>query len=263
MYRKYFSIAYIRLIETFQYRAEMLIWQLIESIPAITFTIIILQMPDNQIGGLDKSHLVMYYLLTIIVSRFIGYYFTDHQAKLIRTGEFSKFLLIPVQYHLGLLASSLIKYAYQFLFIILPLYVTLVSFYSGSIVWPKFQNFLIFLLFILVGNIINFILQTIIVSLAFFFKTVEGLKHALWVCNAVFGGAMLPIYFLPSWLQNFSNLLPFKFFYHIPISFYLGLLEFDQIGLYLFQAFCWLGLLILISTTIWKYGLRKYSAVGG
>jgi len=68
---------------------------------------------------------------------------------------------------------------------------------------------------------------------------------------------------MPQIMQKIANFLPFKYFHYFPVKLYLGHLSSFEIaqgflilGFWLVAAFC-------IYKTVWHFGTRRYSAVGG
>ena len=261
--RKYLALAQIRLVDISHYRAELLLWQLIDILPLATIMLVLTQIPNKQMGKFSINQLISYYLLSLIISRFISYYFSEYQANKIRTGEFSKYLMIPMRIGELLFVDSFVRTLIRFALISAPFLLFFVFLFKDYFVLPSSGRLAFFLLILLMANVLNFLIQMIMLAAAFYLKTIEGLKHAQWIASSVLGGSLIPISFLPGWLQKITEFLPFRLFYFVPISIYMGKFKLDEMVGYVFQAFLWIVVLTILCVYFWKMGLKKYSAVNG
>ncbi len=261
--KKYIALAKIRFIDTINYRAETMLWQIIELIPILSMVFVWLAMNQKQVGGYSLAQIITYYFLSLVISRFISYHFSDYLAQQIRTGEISAYLMKPIQFIRIAFVDSFTRTMIRFGILFIPLLIALWLLFQSYWIIPQLSSVGWFILLIIMANLICFLLEMILLSLAFFFKSIDGLKHAQWMFESVLGGATIPLTFLPSWLQTISQWLPFKLLYYLPISVFLGQVNQEQIYLSLFQSLAWLLILGLLLLYLWKQGLKRYSAVGG
>jgi ABC-type uncharacterized transport system permease subunit len=76
------------------------------------------------------------------------------------------------------------------------------------------------------------------------------------------GGYGIPLVLYPDSLQNIFNLLPFKFLYYIPSLILSGVARPD-LSHTLIQGAVWSVVLLFASVSLWRLGIRRYSAVSG
>jgi ABC-2 type transport system permease protein len=260
--RKYLAIAKIKLLDAFEYRSEVILWQIIELIPILTITMVWLTIGKTQIQNYSTSQLITYYLTAIIIGRLVEYHFADWQADNIRTGRFSINLVKPLSIAPSLFANSLSGKIMLFFITTIPLFSIILFFFRQYLILPHINQIVPFIIMLVLGNLISFFLEMIIVACAFFLKNVNGIRHFKWMSTAVLGGYIIPLTLLPNWLQTITNFLPFKYLYFAPISIFLGQMNNQQIITSYLTAIIWIIILWSIQKLLWRRGIRAYSAVG-
>jgi ABC-2 type transport system permease protein len=98
---------------------------------------------------------------------------------------------------------------------------------------------------------------------AFWFDQSKSLIHLKWMSEGIFGGAWLPLYFFPQWLQIFAKFTPFYYWFFFPIELVLKKLSPSEITFGLAASVAWVIILKILTTRLWHKALYKYSAVGG
>jgi ABC-2 type transport system permease protein len=63
-------------------------------------------------------------------------------------------------------------------------------------------------------------------------------------------------------VQNLSAYLPFKWTFGFPIEALIGQLNNQQLLSGLLSQAAWIGAGILLVAVVWRFGIRRYSAVG-
>ena len=91
---------------------------------------------------------------------------------------------------------------------------------------------------------------------------ISGLFQTIDVFMVIFAGIIMPLSFYPPMLQKIAYLLPFAYYYYIPVTvMQSNLLLSAQINIILMQLF-WLILAIFIYKKMWHAGVKKFTAVG-
>jgi ABC-2 type transport system permease protein len=91
----------------------------------------------------------------------------------------------------------------------------------------------------------------------------EGISRLAPGLVFVFSGIMVPLPFLPSWLQSVSNLMPFRGLIDTPLRVYLGQLQGSDAFAALVLQWVWLFVMIVIGRAVLSRGLRRLVAQGG
>jgi ABC-2 type transport system permease protein len=98
------------------------------------------------------------------------------------------------------------------------------------------------------------------------FWTVQTLGVAVIYTFAAqfFGGALIPLFFLPAPLRMLAELLPFQAQVHIPLSIYTGrIAEADAIARAIGLQLFWIGALALLAGAVWQRARRIVTVYGG
>ena len=119
--------------------------------------------------------------------------------------------------------------------------------------------------------IISLILASILVSvLVLFFHTIclftlddKGIMNIFMVVADLLSGLVLPIPFFPKFLQNISNILPFRYVHDFPYRLFVGNINYTEGIIGMIIQIVWIILLILIGRLLTKKALNKAVIQGG
>lgn len=99
----------------------------------------------------------------------------------------------------------------------------------NALLFPATLADVFFLLSALLGNMIFLLLNTILGYTAFWLGNVWYIQWFLTAAMYVFGGEMVPFWFLPDKLNIITWFMPFRCVLFIPMEMYLGRLSMNQI----------------------------------
>ena len=74
---------------------------------------------------------------------------------------------------------------------------------------------------------------------------------------------MIPIWFMPEWLQQIVNVTPFSSIYFTPVQIYLGQLSGKEIAGKCLLQIVWIVCMYGLGSVLWKRGQRKLVIHGG
>lgn len=83
------------------------------------------------------------------------------------------------------------------------------------------------------------------------------------VISDILSGLVLPIPFFPKYLQNVSNLLPFRYISDFPFRLYVGNITINEGLKGLIIQIIWIIILIIIGRILMKKALKKAVIQGG
>jgi len=264
--KKINAIFRLFVIRALQYRSEMLIWLFIESSPFLVMFALWQKVFDQQasIKGFTLVQIIQYYLLILIVSSLVDSHFEGTRCQEVRLGKIDFKMIRPLSYFQEILWQDLSSKFIYFLLgipVFLAIFVFLVhNFNVSSLNWPSVYQWGWFSFFMIVGFALNFLLAFWIVLGAFWMEGSQGLEHFKWILVNLFSG-MIPLAFLPGWMQQLANLLPFKFMLAVPI----GVMQ-DTYVVSRFDVSYALGAVAVMSLVAfwgWQRAIMKYSSVGG
>lgn len=266
MLRKWRALFQTYFISSLEYRSEMLMWLILALVPLMILLLVWQSLLQGQatLRGYELGQIVQYYLMVIFINETTASHFENWRVTQIREGKIDHFMTRPLSFLQDILMGDLARKA---LYLILTLPIYIVAWIMISKVWPGPQLILNFqtvstTVFLLAGTyLIEFLLALIIVILGFWIEGSEGLEHFKWLSISLFSGWLIPIVFMPLWLQKWVSYLPFKYMFAVPIGILQGTHTLDWGGyVYVLSFVIWLWLLAM---WLWHFARQKYASAGG
>ncbi len=132
----------------------------------------------------------------------------------------------------------------------------------GPLTSFRLETLPLLLLVTALAFVLEFSVMSIIGLLAFFFEDVNSFLFIYHKIVFVLGGLLLPIEFLPGWLQGIARALPFNLSVYAParlfVSWDAGLFVFS-VGMQVF----WITVTLVVLIVLYRYGIRRVSINGG
>lgn len=134
----------------------------------------------------------------------------------------------------------------------------------GSVTAPASKSaLLLYVVSTVVGYAITLFLETSVQLIAFWTLETMGFSLAYRVLAQFFSGALVPLWFMPGWLQDVAQLLPFQATVYGPLSIYVGRAEVNQVVHTIALQIVWLVLLTAFVRAIWLRALHRVVVQGG
>ena len=128
--------------------------------------------------------------------------------------------------------------------------------------WGKysFSEMLVFLLSVLLGFTLLFLVMFLLGSLTFWLKSVLTLRDIFWVVLCIFSGELIPLEFFPAHFRFLQN-NPLVCIYDIPYRVLNGGsgLRMELLGFQLIHILLW-GAIVAF---VWNIGVKHYESQGG
>jgi ABC-2 type transport system permease protein len=113
------------------------------------------------------------------------------------------------------------------------------------------------------GLVILYYLQQLI-DLACFWTVVNfQLVIVYGILQNVLAGALVPLWFFPSWFISIDQWLPFQSTLNVPLSLYIGRIPVSGLGQNLAVQVLWIALLAIILTVVWRRAAARVTVLGG
>ena len=129
-----------------------------------------------------------------------------------------------------------------------------------SITLPRLSLFII-------AMILSIILMTVLTLfyhvICLFTLDEKGVVNIFMVISDILSGMVIPIPFFPKYLQNISNILPFRYITDFPFRLYVGNISIDQALNGIIIQIIWIIILILLGRLITNKALKKAVIQGG
>jgi ABC-2 type transport system permease protein len=119
----------------------------------------------------------------------------------------------------------------------------------------------------LASSVLSFVLvwtlSAAVALMTFWTGSLGNLGHLKDALVRFLSGALIPFWFLPRWLEDISEWLPFPLMLQTPLAIYIGrITPRDVWAALLLQAF-WCGVLTLLVVGLWRTGRRRLLSQGG
>lgn len=110
--------------------------------------------------------------------------------------------------------------------------------------------------------ILDFCVLSIIALMAFFMEDVNSLTFIYHKIVFVLGGLLIPVDFLPDWLQSIARVLPFNLVVYAPAKLFVAWDSAQFLQVVVLQV-VWIGVIGLVLAGLYRYGTRRLSINGG
>jgi ABC-2 type transport system permease protein len=110
---------------------------------------------------------------------------------------------------------------------------------------------------------VNFCFAAMIGLAAFWTVELTAFNMIFYFLSVFLSGGLVPLWFLPTWVQRIAAWLPFQSLAHLPLSIYIGKIEGAAVWIALLKQVAWIGVLSAIAWLIWKAAERKVIVQGG
>jgi ABC-2 type transport system permease protein len=270
--RKYLRIFRVSLIERLAYRGDFFLSTILRFLPMVT-TILLWgaiyagaakTTGETQLAGYDYSEMIAYLLLTHISRAFSSMPgLAAGICRDIRDGSLKKYLLQPLDM-LGYLVAYRAAHKCAYIATVaLPyacLFAACASYFTHL---PDLTTFAAYLASLLLAFIIGFHFEACIGAVGFWLLEVSSLLYIINTLNYFISGHMFPIDLLGGKWAAFLKALPTQYLAYFPAAVFLGKVQGDALWHGLLEAVGWAVALMFVSRTLYRVGLRRYSAFGG
>lgn len=125
------------------------------------------------------------------------------------------------------------------------------------------KMFVLFILSAILGYGVLWTISYAVQMLAFWLVNIWSIVTIKNVFVNVLSGSMIPLWFMPDWMQGIIKFTPFSSIYFTPVQIYLGQLENSEIVKQCIVQIIWIGLIYLGGSVLWKKGQKKLIVQGG
>ena len=249
--------------QQFQYRAATymyLVGMVAEPVIYLVVWSTIADQSGGMVGGLTAGELAAYYIVWTLV-RTMNIVFTPYGWEWrIREGELSGQLLRPlhpIHYDLAWFAGGKVPWVLFYL----PIAVVLTLVFN-----PTFDvrplEVAVFAVAVWGAYLIRTFNQTALGLICFWTTRVGALFQLYIALELLLSGRLVPLTLFPEWVQSVAWFLPFRWTFYFPIQTLVGdLTNAELLGGLAMQLF-WTVVGIGVFSLVWRYAIRRYTAVG-
>jgi ABC-2 type transport system permease protein len=281
---KYAKIFRVSLIERMTYRGDFFLSTLLRFLPMVT-TILLWEAiyagsGQERLSGLSwkqktgaadvkmisfSRNEMIAYLLLIHISRMFSSMpgLAAGIARDVRDGTLKKYLLQPID-----MIAYLVSYraAHKAAYIATSSLPYLLLFFLCRSYFDHFPDLLTVCAYVaslLLGFVIGFFFETGIGMIGFWFLEVTSLLYVVNTLNFFISGQMFPLDLLPPVFAGALKAMPFQYMAYFPAAIFLGKVTGVQLVYGLGIELAWAVVFVAAANSLYRLGLRRYSAFGG
>jgi len=248
--------------ETLAYRAEFLVWILTTTLPLVMMGLWTTAASEAPVNGKGPEHFVAYYLATLIVRNLAGSWVAWQISEEIRVGTMSMRLLRPIHPFIALAASHLAAVPFRSL-VVLPIAFALLLSSGASALTTDPLQLVLLVPSLALAWLITFTFLFGIGCFAFFVTKTMALLNLYFGVFSLLSGYLLPLELMPSWIARVAEWLPFRFMLSVPVELMTKSLAAGELATLMLAQLAWAVACLAGALWIWRYGLRRFEAVGG
>ncbi len=261
--RKYFAVFKVNWQKSFEYRADFFGHVGMGMIAFIVMYFVWSAVFNGRttFNGYTFSAMMTYVMLTRFLHFVMRGNIGREIASEIKEGKLSVYLIKPFSYLKYWFSIFLANRSFEFL---IRFFMLVVSFLllPGVIVFEGVPRLALFLFFAFLALLINFLINLLMSSFAFWLTDVRLFRSTLMMVIDFLAGAMIPLDVLPWVLKKISFVLPFQYVAYFPIRVYQGAIAPSEMIKNFFFLIAWILVLSYLLKFVWKRGVKHYEAIG-
>jgi ABC-2 type transport system permease protein len=260
----YLVEARIAIAEQIQYRAANYMYMLGMVAEPVIYLVVwstVAEQQGGSVGGYTPGALAAYYIVWTLV-RNINIVFTPYGwEERIREGRLSAQLLRPLFPIVEDLAFFLgWKPVVILLWLPIAAFLALVF---HPVLNPSPFAIAVFFVSLLGAYLIRSLNQTSLGLITFWTTRVGPIFQLYIAAELLLSGRLVPMSLMPDWVQRLADVLPFRWTFGFPIEAIVGNLSNDQLLRGLAAQLLWIIVGSILVRVVWRFAIRRYSAVSG
>jgi ABC-2 type transport system permease protein len=260
----YVQEAKIAIAQQIQYRAANYFYMIGMVAEPVIYLVVwqtVAAQQGGSVAGITAGEFAAYYIVWTLV-RNINIVFTPYGwEERIREGQLSAQLLrplFPIVEDLGFFLGW--KPVVILLWLPIAIFLSLVF---HPVLNPTPLAIAVFAVSLLGAYLIRSLNQSS-VGLVTFWTTRVGPIFELYIAvELLLSGRLVPMALMPGWVQAIANVLPFQWTFGFPIEALVGNLSTERLLGGLAMQLLWIVIGSVVVRVVWRFAVRRYSAVAG
>ncbi|WP_299413301.1 ABC-2 family transporter protein [Acaryochloris sp. IP29b_bin.148] len=258
LFRKIKAFLVVYYAYMLEYRAELLLWVLANSLPLIMMGVWSQAATGGQFS-LTALDFARYFIAVFVVRQFtIVWVIWDFEREVVE-GKLSPRLLQPIDpvwHHVaGHASERLARLPFSTGLVILFFIL-----YPQAFWWPNLMGLIGGILAIVLAFTLRFIIQYTFALFAFWVERATAIEQLWFLFYLFLSGMIAPLDLFPDAVRNVVEWTPFPYLIYFPVSLLVGIPTPVAKGFAIMLAWCGLGL--LINRWLWRRGIKHYSGMG-
>jgi ABC-2 type transport system permease protein len=216
---------------------------------------------QGSVFGYDQSQMITYIFIIGILQSLILASILHGLAQQIYSGDLSYELLKPVNIYVYLGIQDLADKLKNFGFVVIESMILFLIF-QPILTLPSLFNSALFILWLVGGVILNFLITLLFGSFGFWSPETWGPRFLFFMFLDFTAGRLFPLDILPELAQKVLFFTPFPYLSFVQTQLFLEKLDPNQLFSYSLGLCLWIGITSILVKTIWQRGLKDYAAAG-
>lgn len=214
----------------------------------------------KSFGGYALESIVAYFITTSFLYNVILIHRQELISRDIVEGGLSTLLVRPLSYPLQIFCRAMVsRIVYTAIGAVL---IYIVSLFIIQFPMPAPQNIALGILAILFATILYTCFDFSLGILSFWLARSNGPRWIFSTIGMLASGIMFPIDLLPSWLEKILFATPFPYIIYFPASVVVGHFDSTSLTQGMLAGFFWSVVLIILTATAWRRGIRTFDGSG-
>jgi ABC-2 type transport system permease protein len=241
-----------------EYRAELLLWALSNSLPFILMGVWI-QASQGGRFGLSPLDFARYFLAAFVVRQFNVVWVIWEFEKEVVQGKLSNKLLQPldpVWHHFAAHVAE--RFArLPFIFVLVGLFFAL---YPSSFWIPNLIQVVEFVVVVAIAFSLRFLIQYTFALFAFWTERASAIEQFWFLIYLFLSGLVAPLEVFPEHVRQIVLWTPFPYMVHFPSAIVIGLSV--NFGKGIAVMLIWGVIFYVLNRWLWRKGLKHYFGMG-
>lgn len=261
---KYFVVAKNTWAEMLAYRLNFFLWRVRSLIFILTFYFLwrAIIPQDGSVFGYSQSQMLTYILGVWFLSEIVMSSRSQGIGEEITNGNLSNYLIKPFNYFLYWFAKDIGDKLMNTAFAVVELMLIFILFHPPFFLQTDLITLFFFLLSIAIGLVLFFFINVSLGMIGFWTTEIWASRFIFFMIFNFFAGIYFPLDILPRQLYSFYQFLPFSYFLYFPLKIYLGGLTLSETLIGIVIGLSWVVIFYFFLNTLWRKGLRLYTAEG-
>jgi ABC-type uncharacterized transport system permease subunit len=261
---KYISYFKSGLQVSLKYKFEVYMWVVNSVMQVMLYYFLWRAIFANKatMNGFNLSTMVSYILLATLINNIVPVFHWGDFARLVKTGDIVVELIKPYdlvfKFYFFEIGSKLTS------FILTGIPFILIGVFAFNLQGPSSLLHLVYtLVSVFLATLISYLLWCLVGLTGFYTTNVWGVYTMVTGINMFLTGSLVPLEFMPGWLQTIVAWLPFQNIVYTPVSIYLGNIAVPDVPVRLLIQLVWVLIMYVIVRLYYKLGLKRLVVQGG
>ena len=216
----------------------------------------------QEVEGYTIAGIITYTGLTQAVIAYLSLFGWYDLMMSVYNGDVGSDLLKPMSYFRFWLAQDLGRATVNFL--LRGVAVMVIYAFMFDLVYPRTAvQILALLITIILSWLLSFAWRFLINLAAFWTPNARGIGRFGYMLVWFFSGFLMPLRFLPEWVQTIAYFTPFPHFMNTVVDVYLGILTGEALFLTLLIQTAWAVGLVLVGQLVLRTAVKRLVILGG